>query len=192
GLSLSPASIQAWAERRPAEIRTPAERGLAGGASRPPAIGRLILPSPNGSSICRTLAERGSPVLAGCLRNAATVADWLGHARAAGRVSAFAVIAAGEHWPDGSLRPAVEDLWGAGAVLARLRRALPELTFSPEAQAAIAAFAATEPQLPDSLRACADGRELIEDGFGQDVALAAELDADRVVPLLVDHRFRPA
>jgi len=179
GLSLSPASIREWARRQPSEPpRQPSSR--------------LVLPSPNGSSICFALAERGNPVLAGCLRNAAAVAGWLAQARTAGRAAAFAVIAAGEHWPDGSLRPAVEDLWGAGAVLHRLSRLLPELPFSPEAQVAAAAFRAIEPNLAEGLRDCASGRELTEDGFDQDVTLAAELDADPVAPLLDGHRFRPA
>jgi 2-phosphosulfolactate phosphatase len=131
-------------------------------------------------------------VLAGCLRNAAAVAGWLAGELAAGRLAAVAVIAAGERWPDGSLRPAVEDLWGAGAVLHRLGRLAPELPASPEARAAAAAFAAAEPDLRQHLRECASGVELIEDGFDEDVAIAAELDADRAAPLLDRGRFRPA
>jgi len=45
------------------------------------------------------------------------------------------VILACERWEDGSLRPTVEDLIGAGSIL----RFLPG-TRSPEAQATIAAF----------------------------------------------------
>jgi 2-phosphosulfolactate phosphatase len=176
GLSLSPASIRAWAAGPDFD-----------GAHR-----RLVLPSPNGSSICHALAERGRPVLAGCLRNAAAVAGWLAAELAAGRLSAVAVIAAGERWPDGSLRPAAEDLWGAGAVLHRLGRLSPELPASPEARAAAAAFTAAKPNLLRNLQECASGVELIEDGFPVDVAIAGEFDAGRAAPLLDRGRFRPA
>ncbi len=188
GVSLSPASIRAWLDS----------------PSRP---GRLVLPSPNGSSICYALGEQGGgPVLAGCLRNAAAVAGWLARELTSGRLSAVTVVAAGEQWPDGALRPAVEDLWGAGAVLARLRSLLagtafspaagrsfsPEAgtAFSPEAAAAAAAFEAAEPELGRLLENCASGIELIEDGFAEDVAIAAEFDAAGIAPVLTADRFR--
>ena len=53
------------------------------------------------------------------LRNAAAVASWIAREHDADD-TVVAVVAAGERWPDGTLRPAVEDLWGAGAVLAAL------------------------------------------------------------------------
>src|SRR5207244_85897 len=75
---------------------------------------RVVLPSPNGASL--TLAADGCKVFAGCLRNASAVAE--AAQRAGTRV---AVIPAGERWPGGSYRPCLEDLLGAGAVLARMR-----------------------------------------------------------------------
>ena len=60
------------------------------------------------------------------------------------------VVPSGERWPDDSLRPCVEDLWGAG------------------------------------------GRALAAAGFADDVAVAAQLDASDVVPVLDGEAFTPA
>src|SRR5206468_3035741 len=80
---------------------------------------RLVLPSPNGGALSlaalRAVAGGETVTFTACLRNASAVA------RAACQLgSTFAVVPAGERWPDGSLRPAIEDWVGAGAVLARL------------------------------------------------------------------------
>jgi 2-phosphosulfolactate phosphatase len=132
---------------------------------------RVVLPSPNGATLSLAASGRGF-VLAGCMRNrAATCAQ----ARLLG--GPFGVIAAGERWPDGSLRPAVEDWLGAGAIVA----GLPGVP-SPEATAASAAFAAAS-DLAGVLRGCASGRELIDKGFSRDVELAAELDRGPAVRL---------
>jgi 2-phosphosulfolactate phosphatase len=121
-------------------------------------------------------------VLAGCLRNASAVAR---AAREAGEDGPVAVVAAGERRPDGSLRPAVEDLLGAGAVLHALAGRP-----SPEARAAVAAF--RQRDLPGDLLACASGRELAALGRVAEVRLAAEHDVSRVVPVLRDGAFTAA
>jgi 2-phosphosulfolactate phosphatase len=143
---------------------------------------RLVLPSPNGATLTEIAAESGAVVLAGCLRNPRAVAR---AARALGE--AVTVVAAGERWERdrGALRPAVEDLVGAGAILAALAPSSP----SPEAVAAIGAFAAVADGVPGFLRACASGRELREDGFARDVEIAAELDASDTAPLLTAGAF---
>jgi len=99
-----------------------------------------------------------------------------------------AAIAAGERWPTGSLRPAVEDLWGAGAFLAGIadRR---DGSLSPEAMAAAAAFRDVRDRLPDALWECASGRELRQYGFPEDVQIAAEVNASGSVPVLHNDRF---
>ncbi len=154
-----------------------------------PAGTRLVLPSPNGSALAFAAAEAEAEaearmVLAGCLRNATAVAT---AARRSG--STVAVIAAGERWgPGGRFRPAVEDLLGAGAVLAALAAASP----SPEAHAAIASFEAARGDLPGWLAGSASGRELIERGWADDVAVAAALDVSGSAPLLRDGAFFPA
>jgi 2-phosphosulfolactate phosphatase len=144
-------------------------------------VDRVVLPSPNGSSISFGLADSGCTVVGACLRNRTAVARWL---QAHG--GTVAVVAAGERWPDGSLRPAVEDLWGAGAVLALLD----DDDLSPEARQAADAFRAVEPTLAASLRDCAGGRELAAAGFAEDVDEAARLDIADVVPVLGDGEFR--
>ncbi|MFC7449206.1 2-phosphosulfolactate phosphatase [Rhodococcus daqingensis] len=157
--------------------------GLAGAGAN-----RLVLPSPNGSALCFGLADAGVDVVGASLRNATAVAHWLSRRPVSGGSSGrprVAVIAAGERWPDGSIRPSLEDLWGAGAVL----RALGTAGASPEARAAADAFAAAEGDLRTRLRDCASGRELIGKGFGDDVEIAAELDTSAVVPLLRGEAF---
>ncbi|WP_377641448.1 2-phosphosulfolactate phosphatase [Oryzobacter terrae] len=151
-------------------------------------VPRLVLPSPNGSAICEVLADLGVEVVGGALRNATAV-----DSRLAGRPGPVGVVAAGERWVgDGSLRPAVEDLWGAGAVVDALVGARPRASLSPEAAVARAAWLAVRDDVTSALRACASGVELRDKGFGADVDIAAAVDVSDVVPVLVDGWFRPA
>lgn len=143
---------------------------------------RLVLPSPNGATCAFLAAESGASVVAGCLRNASAVGRF-----AASLGTIVAVVAAGEQWPDGGLRPSFEDLVGAGAILAAIGGDL-----SPEARAAVAVFEAAGPSLAPHLRDCASGRELIDRGFARDVELAADLDATTIVPVLRDGAFTRA
>ena len=142
---------------------------------------RLVLPSPNGSTVSALLARQGVGVVGACLRNARAVAR---RVRDAGRV---AVVPAGERWPDGSLRPAVEDLWGAGAVI----HALGDVELTPEARVASAAFVAVADDLHSALHECVSGRELDGLGFPSDVDIAAEVDSSDTVPVLRDGVFVP-
>ncbi|PVG82270.1 2-phosphosulfolactate phosphatase [Nocardioides gansuensis] len=145
-------------------------------------VERLVLPSPNGSTIAFQLAEAGATVVGACLRNASAVGRYV-----AGLGGSVVVIAAGERWDDDTLRPCAEDLWGAGAVLAALE---PASRLSPEARLAVAAY--RDADLPDDLHACASGRELIDAGFVDDVTVAAELDSSDVVPVLRGESFTAA
>lgn len=148
---------------------------------------RLVLPSPNGAAL--SMATRslvGRPiVLAGCLRNAAATAR---RARIAARSGPIAVIASGERWGDDALRPAVEDLLGAGAILAALdpASAATPPCCSPEAAAARAAFVAARPLLGEALRASASGRQLASLGFDDDVHTSSALDVSHRAVELVD------
>lgn len=144
-------------------------------------VERLVLPSPNGSTIVHEAAA-DSEVVIGCLRNATAVAAHL--EAAVHRGESVAVIAAGERWcDDDSLRPAVEDLLGAGAILSALAVRRGTDGFSPEAKLAAEAFAAVG-DLADRLETCVSGRELSDKGFGADISVAAELDASTIVPVL--------
>lgn len=148
-----------------------------------PAGTPLVLPSPNGAALALGAAEAGAAeVLAACLRNASTVGAHL-----AARGGTVGVVAAGERWrgATGPLRPAVEDLLGAGAVLA----GLPADGQSPEARAARAAFLAERDRLDAALAECGSGRELAATGRGRDLPVAAALDASRAVPGLRGDRF---
>ena len=144
--------------------------------------GRVVLPSPNGSTICAILAEAGADVVVAGLRNRRAVAAYLLDRR--GRVL---VVAAGERWPDGSLRPGIEDLWGAGGVVAALLdEGGPGVEASEEALAAAAAYRLVEPRIGAALAACPSGQELVGLGYASDVTIAAELDTSAAVPTLAN------
>lgn len=137
-----------------------------------PAGLRVVLPSPNGAMVTLAAAATARVLLAGCLRNARAVAA------AAQRLGAtFNVIPAGERWPDGSLRPALEDLLGAGAILSYL----PGMR-SPEVAAAVAVFERHCGSLAEALEHCASGRELASRGHHKDREIAAQLNASQWVP----------
>ena len=138
---------------------------------------RLVLPSPNGSTL--SLATGDVPTLAGCLRNARAVAT-----KASQVGKQISIISAGERWPDGSLRPALEDLLGAGAIISYLdgRR-------SPESETAVAAFHSVQAHLLETLLRCGSGKELVGRGFAADVRLAGQLNVSRAAPLLVDGAY---
>ncbi|MDI9977670.1 2-phosphosulfolactate phosphatase [Rhodococcus sp. NM-2] len=151
---------------------------------------RLVLPSPNGSTISFELGTGTGVCVGASLRNATAVADWI--ARHCTSTSVVSVIAAGEKWPGGELRPAIEDLWGAGAVLSALTAIGRGADASPEALAAMTAWRGVADTLPQSLAACASGRELRASGYPQDVVIAAEVDRSTAVPVLEDRVFRAA
>jgi 2-phosphosulfolactate phosphatase len=137
----------------------------------------LVLPSPNGSTLARS--AKGPHVYTACLRNAPAVAK-----RAAVHGPRIAVIPAGERWHDSSLRPCLEDLLGAGAVLEALSGSP-----SPEAEMAVATFARLRRDLRGALSRCGSGKELIERGFELDVELASEYAASGTSPMLLHERF---
>jgi len=139
----------------------------------------VVLPSPNGSTCAVMAHEAGATVVVACLRNAAAVASWLD-----GRAGAVSLIAGGERWDDGTLRPALEDVLGAGAVIAGLTG-----TRSPEAQMAAAAWMDARDRIAEVLAACTSGREMVERDWAEDLAYASEVNASASVPRLRDGAF---
>lgn len=139
---------------------------------------RIVLPSPNGSSIAFAAVNGERPVVASCLRNARAVAEHLAD------VERIGLVPAGERWGDGSLRPAYEDLVGAGALVDQLVAQDPGLRLTPEAEAAVLAFRALRP-----LEQCPSGAELVEKGYADDVRIAGEVDVSTAVPVLAEGRF---
>jgi len=140
---------------------------------------RLVLPSPNGSTL--SLATGDALTVAGCLRNASAVAEHIG-----GKGRRIGVVPAGERWPDDSLRPALEDILGAGAILSRL-----EGVKTAEAQTAVEMFECARPKLQDRIMSCVSGIELIERGYERDVLIASELDVSECVPVLLEDKTDP-
>ncbi|MXY97401.1 MAG: hypothetical protein F4Z29_06535 [Gemmatimonadetes bacterium] len=144
-----------------------------------PAGTALVLPSPNGSTL--SLSTGDIPTFAGCLRNATALAGVLRQYE-----TGISIIPAGERWKQQqTLRPAIEDLIGAGAVIHAL-----EGTRSPEAETAAYVFEAFRDDLESVFRASGSGKELIGRGFADDVRLAAALDASECVPVLKDGAYR--
>jgi len=174
-------SAEAFAKSKGALLASP--RAAGGYSLSPPSLQaiptgtRLVLPSPNGSALCAMAGAAAT--FTACLRNCRAVA-----AAARARGSRIAVVPAGEQWGDGALRPAIEDLIGAGAVLAHLPGRP-----SPEAETAIAAFERFRNNLHDALVRSTSGKELVERGFACDVEVAAEYAVSATAPVINEDRF---
>jgi len=179
------ASARDYAAACGAEVAGTDRRLAEGWSLSPTSLGRvpkglkLVLPSPNGSAIAFHAREKGVAVLCGGLRNRRATA------RACATYRRVLVVACGERWPDGSLRPALEDLIGAGGIVAALGRA----GASPEARAAALAYEALGDARRATLADCASARELVERSFAADVAPCLDEDASDTAALLVRDCF---
>ena len=145
---------------------------------------RVVMPSPNGSDLSWQASDRSATFTA-CLRNVKAVAEYI-----AASWPTVGIVAAGERWPDGSTRFALEDWIGAGA----LAEALHALDFrcTAEAHAAAVAFRAFERERFVRLHRTASATELHERGDGRDVELAFDLNASTCAPRLVDRAYMNA
>jgi 2-phosphosulfolactate phosphatase len=170
-------SAKAFADSVGATLASPA-RSLTNISLSPASLmgitsgSRIAVCSPNGARLAKQ-AEHVSAYL-GCLRNAKSVAA---RARKTGR--RVTVIPAGERWEDGTMRVAIEDLLGAGAIIAKMQG-----DRSTEAAAAAAVFERFADDLPTALSDSVSGKELIERGFAKDVELAAQHNVSRCVPVM--------
>lgn len=143
---------------------------------------RLLLPSPNGSRL--SLNTGSIPTISGCLRNARAVGDAANRLAGDGTI---VVIPAGERWPDQTLRPAIEDWLGAGAIIEALDGIL-----GAEADLAAEAYKAVKSRLPYIIRKSRSGRELSGWGYAEDVEVALEVGVTDVVPLMRDGAYQAA
>lgn len=141
---------------------------------------RIMLPSPNGSRL--SLEVRDMPVLAGCLRNARQVAAAALRLADGGDVL---VVPAGERWPNGTLRPAIEDWLGAGAIIDGLQGEL-----SAEAETARQAYRCAGDDIASLVRGSVSGQELTDAGFAADVDLAVAVNVSATAPVLLDGAYR--
>lgn len=147
--------------------------------------GSHLLEGDPAAQLALAAANEGAHVVIGGLRNAAAVAAHvLEVQRARGERTSISVIAAGSPDAD-SLRFAVEDLLGVGAVVA----ALGDLGIdhgSPDAAVAGEGFRALGGAVRHLLTASGTGRVLGAEGAREAVLAAAARDAASVVPVLRD------
>src|ERR1035437_4512249 len=100
------------------------------------------------------------------------------------KVRSIAVIPAGEQWEDGSLRPCVEDLLGAGAMISYLRGKL-----LPESNTAVSVFDSFAGDLSGCRKNSVSEREKVERGEDRDIELASALNVGDCVPILQNGAF---
>lgn len=139
---------------------------------------KIVLPSPNGSTLS---LEPHENIVAGCLRNAESIGKYCE------KFSNIGIVAAGEKWStDNSLRPALEDLIGAGSIVSFI-------TSSDKSMEAISAelvFNYYRNSLLSTLNSCGSGIELIAKGYSADVVYAAKLNYSQLVPKLMNNCYR--
>lgn len=148
---------------------------------------KYVLTSLNGA-FCTWIASKVPALLIGSLLNADSVAN-AAHQLQKETKANITVIPCGEQWGDireheDSLRPAMEDYLGAGAILSYL-----EGKKSPEAELCRISFQHSKQNIEDMIWDCGSGRELREKGFESDVKHCSHLNAYRTVPILSKDHF---
>ena len=138
---------------------------------------KLVLPSPNGSELSTLITSM--PLFTACLRNAKAIA-----LQASVLSNKIGVIAAGEKWEDNSIRFAIEDMLGAGAVISCFDNEL-----SIEAKSAKLVFDSNVDIIEDVLLRSVSGQELVDRGYRGDVIIASEVNVSGVAPILINGAF---
>ena len=125
-------------------------------------------------------------VISACLRNRSACTAAL--AQAAAQQSRIAIVCSGDH---GGRTPSLEDTVAAGAYVDALAAELP-LQIGNGALIALKLWRAYAHDPLEALKESPHGRDLLELGFADDLAHAADLDAEAAVPLLTrDAEGRP-
>ncbi len=142
-----------------------------------------------GQIVARLRAREHATIVEGSLRNRTAIAQWVlkRQAEKAGRFT-VAVIAAGETREDGSIRFAVEDQLGAGAIIDALANVGIDYC-SPEAAVACASFTGLRTAVGHLISASASGKELLERGSVREIDFAADVDASTEVLVLEEYEF---
>jgi 2-phosphosulfolactate phosphatase len=155
-------------------------------ATRVEADDRLVVPSLNGGTLTSNAATAPFAIVA-CLRNAVAVGRFVAATLRLGLVDRVTIVAAAEKWKDDIAAPertrfALEDWLGAGAIALECRAR--DAMLSSEAEFAARGYAASRRDLHAVVATSVTGRELIDIGFGSDVALAVAAGVDDGVPWL--------
>ncbi|MEH7495624.1 2-phosphosulfolactate phosphatase [Neobacillus niacini] len=148
---------------------------------------KYVLSSLNGA-FCTWIGSKAKALFVGSLLNAAAVASAANRLRLKTKAN-ITVILCGEQWSSGreeedTLRPAMEDYIGAGAILSYL-----EGEKSPEAEVCMGAFLQAKPKLDALIWDSGSGRELRERGFAADVEHCSRLNVYQSVPILKEDHF---
>ncbi|PLR86816.1 2-phosphosulfolactate phosphatase [Bacillus canaveralius] len=143
---------------------------------------KYVLTSLNGA-FCTWIASDVPALLIGSLLNAANVAA-VANKLSLEKKANITVVACGELWSDvkeheDTLRPALEDYLGAGAILSYLNGKK-----SPDAEVSIGAFHFSKSNLGGIIWECESGRELRDRGFEEDVKHCSRLNVYQTVPIL--------
>ncbi|MEH7303127.1 2-phosphosulfolactate phosphatase [Neobacillus drentensis] len=148
---------------------------------------KYVLTSLNGA-YCTWISSQVPALLIGSLLNAESVAVAANQIQKHTKAN-ITVIPCGEQWEgsreyEDTLRPAIEDYLGAGAILSYL-----EGKKSPEAEFCMTSFLHSKEKLNNFIWDCGSGRELRGRGYETDVKHCSRLNIYPTVPLLNKDHF---